>query len=211
MRERTIARIIAVTYAALIGAWLVTLGPARRLFANQPLIEPGLEAAIAHRTPRLLNAAGVLLVFLANILTLGMFVGSLFSPRVAVLLPRLRVPLPRAVNLVGACLCMLGGVWGTLVLIYNPGYTPFFIRRKEAARLATGGPYAIVRHPRYALEAAMNIAIAALTGTWLPLIGILGWPALRRQAQLEEADLLRAAPTAYSDYRSRTGAFLPRL
>ena len=94
-------------------------------------------------------------------------------------------------------LFVLAATWCTLALIYNPGYRPFFLKPKTAARLATRGPYALVRHPRYAGEAALNFILAAFTGAWLPLLGVLGWPALRGQAQVEEEWLLMAAPESY--------------
>lgn len=210
MRERTIGTLIAVTYAALLGIWLATLQPARRAFSRQPVLG-GAGGPPPKRVTQPVTAAGTLLVFLANILTMGLFVGGLFSSRLAARLPGLRLTLPRAVNFLGACLFVLAGLWGVLVMIYNPGYTPFFLGRVESARLATRGPYAVIRHPRYAAEAAVNVILALFTGAWLPLLGLVGWPALRRQAQREEEDLLRVAPTAYGEYASRTGAFFPRV
>jgi protein-S-isoprenylcysteine O-methyltransferase Ste14 len=211
MREKTIGTIIAVTYTALLGVWLATLRPARRAFSRQPVAGGATAGAPPERSAEPVTVAGTLLVFVANILTMGLFVGGLFSSRLAARLPGLRLPLPRAVNVLGACLFALGGAWGVLVMIYNPGYTPFFLRPAEDARLATRGPYAVVRHPRYSAEAALNVILAAFTGAWLPLLGLLGWPAMRRQARREEEDLLRVAPTAYAEYASRTGAFLPRI
>jgi protein-S-isoprenylcysteine O-methyltransferase Ste14 len=96
------------------------------------------------------------------------------------------------------------------VLLFNPGYTPFFLKRKGPIPLAVNGPYAVVRHPRYASEAALNVILFLFTGSWIPLIGILGWPAIRRQAMAEEEYLLAAAPEPYERYMARTGRFLPR-
>jgi protein-S-isoprenylcysteine O-methyltransferase Ste14 len=77
--------------------------------------------------------------------------------------------------------------------------------------IATEGPYAVVRHPRYASEALMNIVLFLFTGFWIPLLGMIGWPTMYCQAQAEEHYLLMAAEKEYDEYRSRVGMFFPKL
>jgi protein-S-isoprenylcysteine O-methyltransferase Ste14 len=107
-------------------------------------------------------------------------------------------------------LFLLDCVWGLLVLIFNPAYTPFFFKRNSKILLATQGPYALIRHPRYASEAALNVILYLLTGAWIPLLGLFGWAALYLQALAEEKFLLAAAPETYGRYYAGTGRFLPR-
>ena len=212
MHHTTVAWVIGVSYGTLFALWTITRRGAIRAFSHQPLLaaEKASAAGLAHHDS-VARTIGALWVFLANIGTAGLFMGSAFSPALAAGLPRLRLRLPRIVNLAGAVLFVIDATWCTLALIYNPGYRPFFLKPKGAARLATGGPYALVRHPRYVGEAALNVILAAFTGAWLPLLGVLGWPALGTQAQLEEKWLLTAAPEAYREYCARVGRFLPRL
>ncbi|QLQ14664.1 MAG: isoprenylcysteine carboxylmethyltransferase family protein [Micropruina sp.] len=208
MRQRTVAALIGATYGTLSALWVITRRVAVRAFATQPLLttvdtpdtRPTDLRAVARTT-------GVLWVFLANSAAIGLVAARGFSPTLAARLPRLRMPLPRAASRAGALLFVIDATWCTLALIFNPGYRPFFLPPKRGARLATQGPYALVRHPRYAGEAAFNVILPVFTGSWLPLLGVLGWPALHAQARREEEWLLRAAPEAYRDYSARAGRF----
>jgi protein-S-isoprenylcysteine O-methyltransferase Ste14 len=209
MGASTTAAIIAVTYGGLSVLWVLTLPPARRAFLkNAPALEPGRAAAPAGPHP-LRSAVGTLAVFLANIATLGLFLAAAVWPDINGFLDRVRIPLSLNVRLAGAFFFLLNGIWGLLAVIVNPAYTPFFLRRKGKIFLATRSPYAIVRHPRYASEAALNMIFFLFTGCWIPLLGTLGWSALRAQAASEEEFLLHAAPEAYGRYLASTGRFLP--
>jgi protein-S-isoprenylcysteine O-methyltransferase Ste14 len=81
----------------------------------------------------------------------------------------------------------------------------------EARRLVTTGPYAIVRHPLYAVEL---IGIAGLSlqfeQPWASLLALasLGLQILR--SDYEERVLLAAYPE-YAQYRARTRRFVPYL
>lgn len=211
MSDRAVARVIAITYAVMLGFWLATMPLARRIFAQQPkLLDIDAPRPPRGRAQESGPAAGVLLVFLVNIAIEMLFIGSLFSRHAGGWLTRLRFPLPRALRIAGACLFVADKTWGTLTLFFNPGYSPFFGRWRSSARLATRGPYAVVRHPRYAGEAALNLILPLLTGAWAPLLGLLGWRALGRQAEIEETELTEAMREEYARYRARTGRFLPR-
>ena len=78
-----------------------------------------------------------------------------------------RVRLPIAVISLGRYI-VLYGVWGTLVLVFNPPYAPFVLQPKAAIRIATKGPYALVRHPRYAAEALLECHPLLVHGLLVP-------------------------------------------
>ncbi len=211
MSLATIARVIGLTYAALLLAWLGTLPLAKRMFARQPLINIPSPAPETQRIcASSLRSAGVLSVFMANIATIAMLSVGAFSKQAESILAGARVRLPIEVNILGAIVFILYGVWGTLVLVFNPSYAPFVLQPKAAIRIATKGPYAMVRHPRYVAEALLNVILFLFTGFWFPLLGIIGWPAMVRQAAAEERFLAAVAPEVYSRYAASTPAFIPR-
>jgi protein-S-isoprenylcysteine O-methyltransferase Ste14 len=211
MTTSIIAATIAVTYGALFALWLVTLPLSRHFFyKNAQVLEPRPEPSPAPRRKQWWIGAGTLWVFLANIATMAMFLLAAFLPGWEDLPARVRTSLPAEVQAIGAILFMGNGIWGWLVLVFNPGYTPFFQKKNRRILLATQGPYAVIRHPRYASEASLNIILFLFTGAWIPLLGVLGWAAIRAQAVREEEFLLCAAPETYSRYIGRTGRFLPR-
>jgi protein-S-isoprenylcysteine O-methyltransferase Ste14 len=213
MTISTIAAIIAYTYGALLILWLVTLPIARHFFSKQTLIlEPKIDPDPVP-TPRRKTwwiGAGTLLVFLANIATMAMYLLAAAVPGWETLPAVVQMKLPLETNVIGAFLFIGNGVWGLLVLVFNPGYTPFFQKKNRRIRLATKGPYAIIRHPRYTSETSLNIILFLFTGAWLSLLGVIGWIAIRRQAIREEDFLLAASPDAYARYIGRSGRFLPR-
>jgi protein-S-isoprenylcysteine O-methyltransferase Ste14 len=211
MTTSTIAAIIACTYGALLALWLVTLPVARHFFSKHAqVLEPKSGPAPSPLRKTWWIGAGTLLVFLANIATMAIFLLAAFRPGWERLPESARSMHPPEVQAIGAFLFVCNGIWGLLVLVFNPGYTPFFLKKKHQFLLATKGPYAIIRHPRYASEAALNIILFLFTGSWIPLLGILGWAAIRAQAIREEEFLLGAAPETYARYIGRTGRFLPR-
>lgn len=106
---------------------------------------------------------------------------------------------------------MLNAVWGLLAALFNPNYTPCFQPMKKQFLLAMRGPYAVVRHPRYAGEAWLNVILFMFTGIWLPLLGVLRWIAMYDQARAEEEILMTLAGEEYKKYRQRTGMFFPSL
>lgn len=206
------ALVIGVTYAGLLLVWFATIPLARRAFARQPLLVLPAAATQEQRLGAPLGrSAGVLLVFVANIATMILTLVGATYPPIRAFLEGLRLELPAPVHIAGAALFVACGLWGTLTLIFNPSYTPFFLKPKTGFRLATKGPYALVRHPRYTMEAAVNLVLFLLSGIWFPLLGLLGWLALRKQAVAEEEYLMGIAPAQYGPYAASTGRFLPRL
>ena len=81
----------------------------------------------------------------------------------------------------------------------------------EKTALIATGPYALVRHPIYALSQVMMLATMAIVPSMLMLaagivhIGLLQWEAKR-----EERYLLAVHGTVYADYCRQVGGFLPR-
>ena len=86
------------------------------------------------------------------------------------------------------------------------------IDRSEKTRLATRGPYRVVRHPIYGLQVVMLAGVALLLPSPLAFL-ILGLHYLCAwiKARDEEAYLLTVHGEAYRAYSARTGRLLPRL
>jgi len=81
-----------------------------------------------------------------------------------------------------------------------------------AARIVMDGPYRYVRHPFY-ISYSITWLAGALATSWWPawLMAGLMLCAYACAAASEERALLRSHPDDYSNYRTRTGAFVPRL
>lgn len=77
--------------------------------------------------------------------------------------------------------------------------------------LATGGPYAYVRHPQYA---AFVLIMFGFLLQWPTLLTLLMFPVLvymyLRLARREERDVAAEFGEAYRRYAARTPAFIPR-
>jgi len=205
------AHLILFTYLVLLVVWGATRRAAQRRFAaSAPRIRIPASSRLGAPPGSLATGAGTIVAFLANIVTMGLVLAASFHPGVAARLESMRIPLPSWLHVAGGVLFVLESIWGLWVLLAHPGYTPLFRRPGSDLRLATRGPYAIVRHPRYVAEATLHGILFLLTGLWLPLLGILAWPAVVGQARAEEAFLALAAPDLYAEYARRTGRFLPR-
>jgi protein-S-isoprenylcysteine O-methyltransferase Ste14 len=212
MPVSTAASIIVVTYGSLLVLWLIIWPVARHRFMQKTVVvQLGLDTRSISRPGSVLSGLGTLIVFIVNIGTIFLVVLADTSPVLRAVLDALRMTLPGPINVVGGALFTLYGIWGLLVALYNPNYTPLYRRQQRQIALAMHGPYAIVRHPRYAAEALLNIVLFLFTGVWFPLLGILAWPAIWLQALSEEKFLLTVAPKPYGEYRSNTGGFWPRL
>ncbi len=81
----------------------------------------------------------------------------------------------------------------------------------ETAALVTGGPFAVVRHPIYALGSVLALATVVVVPS-LPVLlaGALYVFLLRRKARFEEEVLGRRHPEEWRSYSASTGFFLPR-
>jgi protein-S-isoprenylcysteine O-methyltransferase Ste14 len=82
----------------------------------------------------------------------------------------------------------------------------------EKTELVQTGPYALVRHPIYALSMALMLCSALVIPT-LPMIAVAMVHVLfmALKARSEEQSLLDAHGESYADYCRRTGRFFPRL
>lgn len=82
---------------------------------------------------------------------------------------------------------------------------------RHAGRLAVGGVYERIRHPRYAGMMLAWLGAALLSGAtrllWL-VVGFVGLAVV--VTELEERELLRRLGEEYADYRRRVPRFVPR-
>ena len=108
----------------------------------------------------------------------------------------------------GLIWCYYG--WGVAVVACNLNYTPCNRRVTGTYRVATGGPYAIVRHPMYVAKAVFPVLLFMATGRWIALLGMISWIALGFQAKAEEEQLLGLVGEPYQRYLEKTGRFIPR-
>jgi protein-S-isoprenylcysteine O-methyltransferase Ste14 len=120
------------------------------------------------------------------------------------LVPALEQPVLRTLGLVLGVAGSAGLVWTDRWLARH------FASEEAAARLMTGGPYRLVRHPRYA-----SILLLGLS-TPLVFASILGWPlwflllaAIRRRIAREEPHLRELFGNAYEAYAGRTPRLVP--
>ncbi len=99
-----------------------------------------------------------------------------------------------------ACWMRLGRNWSVAVL---PG---------QKAELVRNGPYAVVRHPIYALSIALMLCSVVVVPTWAMLaLALVHLPFMRIKARSEERFLRALHGQPYSDYCRHTGRFFPRL
>jgi methanethiol S-methyltransferase len=83
---------------------------------------------------------------------------------------------------------------------------------QQARQLATGGPYAHVRHPQYAgfILIMLGFLVQWPTILTLTMFPILVWMYVRL-AHREEREVRAEFSEAYTRYAARTPAFIPRL
>lgn len=204
--------IIAITWAALfllysLQRFLIKDG----FLSHSPKIFLSNSPDPAKAPGTLLSKVGVLFVFAVNILTITLLLISAFSDLVDQYLVQVKIDLPLWVNIIGSILFVTGNIWGFFAMAFNPNYTPLYHVPPSQFILATQGPYRIIRHPRYAAEAFLNIALFLFTGLWLPVLGLIGWVAIYHQARAEENFLMALANKEVGEYRQRTGMFFPKL
>jgi len=83
---------------------------------------------------------------------------------------------------------------------------------KEGHELIQSGPYSLVRHPIYSGLLVAVFGSALFIGEWRALLGVfLIWLAHTQKARREELLLSEQFGEAFTRYRQRTGALLPRL
>ena len=212
MSHQVQSMIIITTWVALLVSLLVSQNFVKRRFLGGASIIRIPNASVTDNKPGSpWSKIGTLFVFAANIATFALVFAAAVSPSAVQRLDWISVDVPSWVNVLGSMLFVLDAIWGLLALLFNSNYTPLFQAMRDRFLLATCGPYAVVRHPRYAGEVWLNVILFMFTGIWLPLLGALGWIALYRQARAEEEILMTLAGEEYEKYRQRTGMFFPRL
>jgi len=112
-------------------------------------------------------------------------------------------PLVAGVSVLVTITSFCGALWSLAYLRRSLSIIP------EARRLATGGPYAVVRHPLYLFEIMAGLgALGAVPGliSALSFVVFVGMQMVR--AGYEERLLMRSFPE-YADYARRTRRLIP--
>lgn len=205
--------IVGITWAVLFVLYSIERFLLRDKLSNH--ISKGRLVNVPGRAAKppgtLLSKVGVLFVFVVNIVSIMLLLIAALTSSPGQSLALVKVNLPLWVNAVGGMLFVADTIWGFFAMVFNPNYTPLYSAPPQQFVLATRGPYGITRHPRYTSEAFLNIALFLLTGIWLPLLGLIGWIAIYRQACAEENYLMMLAGKEYGEYRKKTGMFFPKL
>jgi protein-S-isoprenylcysteine O-methyltransferase Ste14 len=210
MSSRAQATIILTTWSVLLALYALNKYVVKINFLKAPIVVD-LNDSRTLRPGSFLSGTGVLFVFVISIVAVGLVFGCALSPSFESAVSVLRFELPLWGHIAGGVLFVLYSLWGLVVLFYNPNYTPLYKPLRGKVVIVTEGPYRLVRHPRYAAAALANLIFFLFIGSWLPLLGIIGWAAVYTQARAEERFLLTLAPQAYDAYRRRTGMFFPRF
>jgi protein-S-isoprenylcysteine O-methyltransferase Ste14 len=105
-----------------------------------------------------------------------------------------------------AWLIVIGGSLGRI-------WCSVFVAGRKDAVLVTEGPYALCRHPLYALSIGVAAGLGLGTGSLAltALAVIVVWALVAQAARSEERLLLSLHGTAYADYMARVRRFLPRF
>jgi protein-S-isoprenylcysteine O-methyltransferase Ste14 len=81
----------------------------------------------------------------------------------------------------------------------------------EKTALIVTGPYAIIRHPIYALSSLLMLAtIAVMPSPLMMIVGVLHLALLQLESRREEKYLANLHGPAYLDYCRRVPRFIPR-
>jgi protein-S-isoprenylcysteine O-methyltransferase Ste14 len=188
-------------YAVHIAFW-VAFGITQRFVGVGRAAPVGAQTAAAPGVARFSRTvlAGHFVAFGVMYLGIG---SAVFSQRVSTWIPGQRV--------VGMLIIVAGSALMCWSLVYFRSWR-FRAKLDAGHELATGGPYALVRHPIYA---GMNL-LALGTAVWIPTI--LTWLGLALmilgsdlRGRTEERVLEAAFGEGYRKYRARTKRFLPGI
>lgn len=81
----------------------------------------------------------------------------------------------------------------------------------EKNTLIITGPYALVRHPIYALQCTLALASAvAVPSMWMAAIALIQIVLLQWEARREEKHMLSVHGETYGNYMRQVGRFIPR-
>jgi protein-S-isoprenylcysteine O-methyltransferase Ste14 len=128
------------------------------------------------------------------------------------LLDKRFVPDTEAVRTTGLLLTLAGMAITVWARIHLGQFWSARVTIKEGHELIQTGPYAWVRHPIYSGLLVAVAGSAVVIGAWRALLGVaLVWLGLRLKAAREERLLSRQFGSAFTEYRRRTGALIPKL
>ncbi len=86
------------------------------------------------------------------------------------------------------------------------------VTRDESSTLLTGGMFARIRHPIYALSIGLMFTTLVVVPTWpMLVVAAVHVMLMSAKARNEERFMLAAHKDAYANYCAATGRFLPRL
>jgi len=103
-------------------------------------------------------------------------------------------------------------LFGSIVAFWPIWYLRHSFSIEPAARvLATDGPYRLARHPIYATQILIYVGIFLLHATLAFALAMIAWFIVLDARVGYEERVLRAEYPEYERYRSRVGAFWPRL
>lgn len=97
----------------------------------------------------------------------------------------------------------LGAIWSLAYLRRNLSIIP------EARRLATGGPYRLVRHPLYFFEILAAVGVIATGPGAIQFVSFFGFVAMQMTRARFEERLLAGTFSEYAAYARRTRRLIP--
>ncbi len=121
------------------------------------------------------------------------------------------IKLPSCIHYIFYAFVVLYYCWGILTITYNRNYTPCYRPMATEYRIATGGPYSIIKHPMYVAKGMFPLLMFFSTGFTPFLLGLISWSAIPYQARKEEEALRRIGNKEYEAYVKKTGRFFPKL
>lgn len=204
--------IVAITWAVLFLLYSINRFLLKNTFLkNFTKINRPLVSNLSKPPGTILSKIGVLFVFGINIITILILIIDSLPSSINQYFVVLKVDFPLWVNIIGSVLFVIDDIFGFFAMVFNPNYTPLYKIPPQEFILATQGPYRLIRHPRYTVEAFLNIALFLFTGIWLPMLGLIGWIAIYHQVLSEEGYLMTLAAKEYTEYRNKTNMFVPKF
>jgi protein-S-isoprenylcysteine O-methyltransferase Ste14 len=112
-------------------------------------------------------------------------------------------PFVATISVVMSIVSFSGAIWSLAYLRRSLSIIP------EARRLATGGPYRLVRHPLYLFEIMAAVAVLASAPGAIAALSTLGFVGMQMTRARFEERLLAGAFAEYADYARRTRRLIP--
>ena len=117
----------------------------------------------------------------------------------------------RAMQVLGTFLTGLGLGFSLWARIYLGRNWSGAVRISEGHELIRSGPYASIRHPIYSGLLLAILGTAVVIGRWRGIIGfIIATLGFAYKAKREERLLSQEFGSAFEEYRSHMGFFIPR-